>query len=87
MLQPLFIALIVAAILAPALFRRQRRKAGLQAGALTPRFRRRLFVTMGLSAVLLVVGLSGMAFADNGDPNGAKTGISKTEVTNVVPAG
>ena len=87
MLRPLFVALIVAAILTPVLFRRQRRRAGLQAGALTPRFRRRLFVTMGLSALLLVVGLSGMAFADNGDSTGDKTGVSKTEVTAVVPIG
>ena len=87
MLRPLFVALIVAAILTPAVFRRQRRKAGLQAGALTPRFRRRLFVTTGLSAIVLVIGLSGMAFADNGDATGAKTGVSKDQVTAVVPVG
>ena len=84
MLRPLFVALIVAAILTPVLFRRQRRRAGLQAGALTPRFRRRLFVTMGLSTVLLVVGLSGMAFASNGDSGGTTTGTSKTEVNAIV---
>ena len=86
MLRPLFVALIVAAILTPVVFRRQRRRAGLQAGALTPRFRRRLFVTMGVSTILLVIGLSGMAFADNGDPNGSKTGASSAEVELVHPA-
>ena len=87
MLRPLFVVLIVAALLTPVIFRRQRRRAGLEAGHLTPRFRRRLFATMGLSAALLVVGLTGVAFADNGDATGAKTGISKDQVTTVVPEG
>ena len=87
MLRPLFVVLIVAALLTPVIFRRQRRRAGLEAGHLTPRFRRRLFATMGLSAALLVVGLTGVAFADNGDATGTKTGISKDQVTTVVPEG
>ena len=87
MLRPLFVVLIVAALLTPVIFRRQRRRAGLEAGHLTPRFRRRLFATMGLSAALLVVGLTGVAFADNGDATGTKTGISKDQVTKVVPEG
>ncbi len=87
MLRPLFVVLIVAALLTPVIFRRQRRRAGLEAGHLTPRFRRRLFATMGLSAALLVVGLTGVAFADNGDATGAKTGISKDQVSVVSPAG
>lgn len=87
MLRPLFVVLIVAALLTPVIFRRQRRRAGLQAGHLTPRFRRRLFATMGLSAILLIVGLTGVAFADNGDATGAKTGVSKDQVTLITPAG
>ncbi len=87
MLRPLFAALIVAALLVPVVFRRQRRKAGLSAGHLTPHFRRRLFATMGLSTILLVVGLTGVAFADNGDANGSKTGVSKDQVTAITPAG
>lgn len=86
MLRPLFVVLIVAAMLAPLVFRRQRRKAGLAAGDLTPRFRRRLLATMALSTMLLVVGLAGVAFADNGDPTGAKTGTSETQVETVLPA-
>ena len=86
MVRPLFAALIVAAILTPVVFRRQRRKAGLSAGALTPRFRRRLFATMGISTLLLVIGLSGMAFADNGDSNGTKTGVSDAQVETVLPS-
>src|SRR5882724_1368099 len=38
-----------------------------------------------LSAVLLVA-LAGVASADNGDPNGAKTGISSGQVETVYPA-
>ena len=87
MLRPLFVVLIVAALLSPVIFRRQRRRAGLQAGHLTPRFRRRLFATMGLSAMFLIVGLAGVAFADNGDATGANTGTSKAQVETVTPAG
>jgi Amt family ammonium transporter len=45
----------------------------------------RLSAALLLSAVLLV-GLAGVAHADNGDPNGAKTGVSPTEVQTVYPA-
>ena len=78
--------LIAAALLVPVLFRRQRRRAGLRAGALTPRFRRRLIATMVLSVLLLSVGLAGAAYADNGDPNGSKTGISQEQVNTVFPS-
>ncbi len=87
MLRPLFVTFVVAAVLLPALFRRQRRRAGLCAGALDHRFRRRLFATVALSVVLLVVGLAGTAFASNGDAGGTKTGGSKAEVTAVVATG
>jgi Amt family ammonium transporter len=87
MLRPLFVTLIVAAVLIPVLFRRHRRRAGLRAGALTPRFRRRLFATVALSMLLLVVGLAGTAFASNGDASGTSTGTSRTEVTAVVAKG
>ena len=87
MLRPLFVVLIVAALLTPVIFRRQRRRAGLEAGHLTPRFRRRLFATMGLSAMFLIVGLAGVAFAYNGDATGANTGNSKDQVETVTPAG
>src|SRR4051794_29918264 len=76
----------VAAILLPAIFRMQRRRAGLRAGALTPRYVRRLLVMLTISVALLVIGLAGIAFADNGDPNGANTGISQEQVEAVYPA-
>ena len=82
----LFICLIAAGLLVPVLFRRQRRRAGLQAGALTPHFRRRLVATILLSVVLLSVGLAGAAYADNGDPNGSKTGISAEQIDTVFPS-
>ena len=82
----LFVCLIAAALLVPVLFRRQRRRAGLRAGELTPRFRRRLIATMVLSVLLLSVGLAGAAYADNGDPNGSKTGISQEQVNTVFPS-
>ena len=87
MLRPLFVALIVAALLTPVLFRRQRRKAGLSAGALTPRFRRRLFVTMGLSRMVLVVGLSRHGIRRQRRRHRSKTGISNDQVETVVPVG
>ena len=87
MLRPLIVAALAAALLLPVLFRRQRRRAGLRAGALTPKFRKRLLVTMVLSVLMLVVGLVGIAGADNGDPNGSTTGVSKTEITTIVVPG
>ncbi|MEO6469321.1 MAG: ammonium transporter, partial [Acidimicrobiia bacterium] len=87
MLRPLFVVLIVAALLSPVIFRRQRRRAGLQAGHLTPRFRRRLFATMGLSTMFLIVGLAGVAFADNGDTGTGNTGTSKAQVETLMPTG
>jgi ammonium transporter, Amt family len=87
MLRAVFATFIVAAILIPAVFRRQRRRAGLTAGALTPRFRRRLFATVGLSVILLVIGLAGTAFASNGDASGTSTNTSKAEVSAVVVKG
>lgn len=87
MLRSLFIAALVAAVLLPVLFRRQRRRAGLRAGALTPRFRRKLLVTMAISTLLLVVGLAGVAVASNGDSSGTTTGGSKQEINAIVAPG
>src|SRR6478672_7905790 len=87
MLRPLIVVALATALLLPVLFRRQRRRAGLRAGALTPRFRKRLVVTMVLSVLMLVVGLVGIAGADNGDSSGTTTGVSKTEVNAVVVPG
>jgi len=50
------------------------------------RLGRRLTAAFAISALLLVVGLAGVAAADNGDPNGAKTGISPAQVETVYPA-
>ena len=86
MLRLLVISLFAAALLAPAMFRRQRRRAGLKAGELTPVFRKRLLVMTLVSSMLLVGALAGVAVADNGDPTGAKTGISPTQVESVYPA-
>jgi len=85
MLRSLFIVLIAAALLAPVIFRRQRRRAGLRAGALTPKYRRRLLATVLISMLLLVTGRAGVAMADNGDPNGANTGTSDAQVQVVYP--
>ncbi|MEI6570981.1 MAG: ammonium transporter [Actinomycetes bacterium] len=86
MLRLLVISLFAAALLAPAMFRRQRRRAGLRAGELTPVFRKRLLVMTLVSSMLLVGALTGVAVADNGDPTGAKTGISPTQVESVYPS-
>ncbi len=85
-MRPIYLCLVVGALLLPALFRRQRRRAGLSAGALSPRYTKRLFAMLGLSAVLLIVGLSGVARADNGDKNGSQTGVSQTQVQALYPA-
>lgn len=81
-----FACLFVAAFVVPAVFRRQRRRAGLQVGELTPRYRRGAFAAFFASVVLVVVGLTGVAMADDGDPTGANTGISEAQVESVVPA-
>ena len=47
---------------------------------------KRAAVVLAISTLLLVVGLAGVASADNGDPNGAKTGISAGQVETVYPA-
>ena len=57
------------------MFRRQRRKAGLEAGQLTPAWRKKLLATTGLSMLVVVGGLgalAGTAHAD-GDKTGANT--------------
>jgi Amt family ammonium transporter len=82
---PLAAVALTAAFLLPAMFRRQRRRAGLAAGALPRRWRRRLLAVTGLSMVMLVGGLAGVAAAD-GDPTGANTPDPKTAVETVVPA-
>src|SRR4051812_21127092 len=71
----------------PAVFRWRRRKAGLRAGELTPRYRRRAIAMFLASVVFLVVGLAGVASASNGDPNGLKTGTDQPSVTAIVPQG
>ena len=84
----LFECLIAAAFVLPAVFRWQRRRAGLRAGGLTPQFQKRLIGFTLLSSLMLVFGLAGMAHAENGDPDGSKTpsavdsGIQAGTVTN-----
>jgi ammonium transporter, Amt family len=85
-MRSVFLCCVVAALLVPALFRLQRRRAGLRAGALDTRHRRRLFACLGLSAGLLVIGVTGVATADNGDRTGANTGVSQTQVEALYPA-
>ena len=81
-----FACMLAAAILIPALFRRQRRRAGQQAGALSPRYRRRAIGAFFASVAFLGIGMLGVASADNGDPTGGSTGISSAEVETVLPA-
>jgi ammonium transporter, Amt family len=47
---------------------------------------KRLLAVLTLSSLMLVVGLAGVASADNGDPNGSQTGISPGQVETVYPA-
>ena len=85
-MRSIFLCSIVGAMLVPVLFRRARRRAGLRAGELTPTYRRRLVACLSLSAALLVVGVSGVAMADNGDRNGSQTGVSAAQVQALYPA-
>ncbi len=63
---------LVVGFLLPALYRRQRRRAGLAAGSLTPSWTRKLLAVTGLSMVVVVGSIAGVAAADN-DPTGAAT--------------
>ena len=68
-------AVLALALLIPAMFRRQRRKAGLSAGELTPTWRRKAIAMTALSMAVVVGGvgaMAGIASAD-GDPTGANT--------------
>lgn len=76
---------LTAAFLLPAIFRRQRRRAGLTAGSLPRQWRRRALAVTGLSMVLLLGGLGGVAAAD-GDPTGANTPDPAAAAESVVPA-
>ena len=80
------VAVLAVAFLLPAMFRRQRRRAGITVGQLTPTWRKRLIAVTGLAMVVLVGGLAGVAAAD-GDPTGANTPDTKTAVASVIPDG
>ena len=80
----LLVVALVAAFLLPAMYRRQRRRAGQRAGELSPTWRKRLVAVTGLSMVILVGGLAGVAAAD-GDPNGANTPAAAVAPDNPQP--
>src|SRR4051812_11530891 len=71
-IQTVLAVALAVGLLLPALFRRQRRRAGISAGSLPPSWRRRMLAVTGLSMVIVVGSLAGVAFAD-GDPTGANT--------------
>ena len=81
----LLTAALVAGFLLPVVFRRQRRRAGIVRGQLTPTWRKRLLLVTGLSMVIVVAGVAGVASAD-GDPNGANTPPPATAAASVLPA-
>jgi Amt family ammonium transporter len=81
------VVLLVAALLTPAVFRWRRRRAGMRAGELTPRYRSRAIAVFFASLAFLVLGLTGVASASHGDPTGSKTGTDQTSINAVVPQG
>jgi len=68
MLRPLIVAALAAALLLPVLFRRQRRRAGLRAGALTPKELSgyRLFKSLGCVSCHQGVNVGGNLFQRHG---------------------
>ena len=82
---PFLWSLMTLSLLLPALYRRQRRRAGYQAGAVP--MRRRALVVTATSMLFLLVGMGGVALADSGDPTGATTGNTSAAIETVVPAG
>ncbi|HEY5013697.1 MAG TPA: ammonium transporter [Acidimicrobiia bacterium] len=48
---------------------------------------KRLLAMLAISSVLLVTASAGVAFADNGDANGSRTGVSPAQVQSVYPPG
>src|SRR3954454_7973520 len=78
--RPFLMTIFTLALLLPALYRRHQRRSGATGAPIASRGGR-LFV--GAMAVLILVGVTGgIASAENGDRDGAKTG---THVENVIP--
>jgi len=80
---PVFWSLLTLSLLLPAMYRRQRRRAGFTAGEVP--MRRRALVVTAASVLMLAVGLGSVAMADTGDPTGVHTGNQPTDVQSVLP--
>src|SRR5207244_7025211 len=81
---PLLLSLFTLALLLPALYKRHLRRSGLAVTRSAQQNRKGRMAVAAISALLVVGGMAGGAYASNGDPNGANTG---TEVQNIVPVG
>jgi Amt family ammonium transporter len=80
----LLLSLFTLALLLPAMYKRHVRRTGALTTRTPQQNRKGRMAVAAISALLVVGGMAGGAYASNGDPNGSNTGV---EVTNLVPAG
>ena len=78
--RPLLFSIFTLALLLPVMYRRFQRRSGAPVAGYATR-RGRLLVA-GMAAVLMVGVAGGAAFANGGDRDGSKTGISTTNLVN-----
>ena len=81
---PVFWSLLTMSLLLPAMYRRQRRRAGYGPG--TASMRRKALVIAAASVLMLAVGVGSVALADTGDPTGLNTGNTSADVETVLPS-
>src|SRR4051812_47829545 len=79
---PILMSLFTLALLLPAMYRRHQRQSGALLTRTPQQNRKGRMAVAAISALLVVGGIGGAAYASNGDPSGTNTG---TEVTNLVP--
>ncbi|MEY2423363.1 MAG: ammonium transporter, Amt family [Acidimicrobiaceae bacterium] len=77
-------SLFTLALLLPAMYKRHLRRSGALTTRTVQQNRKGRLAVAAISALLVVGGMAGGAYASNGDPNGSSTG---TDVQNIVPAG
>jgi len=80
---PVFWSLLTMSLLLPAMYRRQRRRAGYGPGNAS--MRRKAMVVAAASVLMLAVGVGSVAMADTGDPTGVSTGNTPADVETVLP--